>query len=221
MEVETETIEVLTAEEEGIEPEVVVVVEQPESDSQNMEQIFDEAKVEVQEAVAALGLEAFFPGQADREQSIVVTIEGAPPGTYSFEVCPADPQASPSKSVGSELQSDSSSSEEESVEPPELPNGPSTPGPSNTVPDTPDCDCPPAPKRKQPSAVRRKRQRMLEKLLAVIAGDDSSTSDDFHPSCRLSSFFPFKDRIPITLRSHVVYQFMCQCCSTLYVGQTR
>ena len=41
------------------------------------------------------------------------------------------------------------------------------------------------------------------------------------PSCRLSSFFPFKDRIPIALRSHVVYQFTCQCCSALYVGQTR
>jgi hypothetical protein len=34
-------------------------------------------------------------------------------------------------------------------------------------------------------------------------------------------FFLFKDRIPITLRSHVVYQFTCQCCSALYVGQTR
>ena len=31
----------------------------------------------------------------------------------------------------------------------------------------------------------------------------------------------FKDRIPIALRSHVVYQFTCQCCSALYVGQTR
>jgi hypothetical protein len=43
----------------------------------------------------------------------------------------------------------------------------------------------------------------------------------FRPSCRLSSFFPFKDRIPVALRSHVVYQFTCQCCSALYVGQTR
>jgi hypothetical protein len=43
----------------------------------------------------------------------------------------------------------------------------------------------------------------------------------FRPSCRLSSFFPFKDRIPIALRSHVVYQFTCQCCNALYVGQTR
>ena len=43
----------------------------------------------------------------------------------------------------------------------------------------------------------------------------------FRPSCRLSTSFPFKDRNPIALRSHVVYQFTCQCCSALYVGQTR
>jgi hypothetical protein len=43
----------------------------------------------------------------------------------------------------------------------------------------------------------------------------------FRPSCCLSSFFPLKDKIPIALRSHVVYQFTCQCCSPLYVGQTR
>ena len=43
----------------------------------------------------------------------------------------------------------------------------------------------------------------------------------FRPPCRLSSFFPFKDRIPIALRSYVVYQFTCQCCSALYIGQTR
>ena len=43
----------------------------------------------------------------------------------------------------------------------------------------------------------------------------------FRPSCRVSTSFPFKDRIPIALRSHVVYQFTCQCCSALYVAQTR
>ena len=43
----------------------------------------------------------------------------------------------------------------------------------------------------------------------------------FHPSSRLSNFFPFKDKIPGELRSHVVYLYKCQCCSALYVGQTR
>ena len=33
-------------------------------------------------------------------------------------------------------------------------------------------------------------------------------------------FFTFKDRIPKSLRSHVVYSFTCQCCTALYGGQT-
>ncbi len=43
----------------------------------------------------------------------------------------------------------------------------------------------------------------------------------FRPTCRLSDFFPLKDRIPFALRSHVVYKYKCQCCGALYVGQTR
>ena len=43
----------------------------------------------------------------------------------------------------------------------------------------------------------------------------------FSPSFRLSNFFPFKDKIPCELRSHVVYLYKCQCCGALYVGQTR
>ena len=43
----------------------------------------------------------------------------------------------------------------------------------------------------------------------------------FRPTCRLSDFFLFKDRIPFAMRSHVVYKYKCQCCGSLYVGQTR
>ena len=42
----------------------------------------------------------------------------------------------------------------------------------------------------------------------------------FRSSTRISSFFPFKDRIPKFLRSSVVYLFKCRCCSASYVGQT-
>ena len=42
----------------------------------------------------------------------------------------------------------------------------------------------------------------------------------FKPICHLSNFFHFKDRIPLNLRSHVVYQFECQCCNALYLGKT-
>ena len=37
---------------------------------------------------------------------------------------------------------------------------------------------------------------------------------------RLSSFFRFKDRIPLGLRSRVVCKFKCQCCDALYFGET-
>ena len=42
----------------------------------------------------------------------------------------------------------------------------------------------------------------------------------FRSSTRISSFFPFKDRIPKFLRSGVVYLFKCRCCSASYMGQT-
>ena len=43
----------------------------------------------------------------------------------------------------------------------------------------------------------------------------------FRPVQRLLSFFRFKDRIPLALRSRVVYKFKCQCCDALYFGETR
>ena len=42
----------------------------------------------------------------------------------------------------------------------------------------------------------------------------------FRSSRRISSFFPFKDKVPKYLRSSVVYLFKCRCCSASYVGQT-
>ena len=42
----------------------------------------------------------------------------------------------------------------------------------------------------------------------------------FKPIRRLSSFFRFKDQIPLALRSRVVYKFKCQCCESLYIGET-
>ena len=40
------------------------------------------------------------------------------------------------------------------------------------------------------------------------------------PVQRLSTFFRFKDRILLGLRSRVVYKFKCQCCDALYFGET-
>ena len=42
----------------------------------------------------------------------------------------------------------------------------------------------------------------------------------FRSSTRISSFFPFKDKVPKRMRSGVVYLFKCRCCSASYVGQT-
>ena len=42
----------------------------------------------------------------------------------------------------------------------------------------------------------------------------------FRSSTRISSFFPFKDKVPKFLKSGVVYLFKCRCCSASYVGQT-
>ena len=42
----------------------------------------------------------------------------------------------------------------------------------------------------------------------------------FPSSRRISSFSPFKDKVPKYLRSSVVHLFKCPCCSASYVGQT-
>ena len=42
----------------------------------------------------------------------------------------------------------------------------------------------------------------------------------FFDLCRLSTFFRFKYRIPLSLRSRIVYKYKCQCCKALYVGKT-
>ena len=40
------------------------------------------------------------------------------------------------------------------------------------------------------------------------------------PSVRLFHFFSFKDKTPMFLRSHVVYNFTCGSCGASYIGQT-
>ena len=42
----------------------------------------------------------------------------------------------------------------------------------------------------------------------------------FRSSTRISSFFPFKDKVPKLMRFGVVYLFKSRCCSASYVGQT-
>ena len=42
----------------------------------------------------------------------------------------------------------------------------------------------------------------------------------FQSKNRLSSFFKFKDSIPLYLRSHLIYKFQCSNCNITYYGET-
>ena len=42
----------------------------------------------------------------------------------------------------------------------------------------------------------------------------------FQSKNRLSSFFKFKDSIPLHLRSHLIYKFQCSNCNITYYGET-
>ena len=42
----------------------------------------------------------------------------------------------------------------------------------------------------------------------------------FRSSCRIGSFFKFKDSIPLQLLSQVIYKFSCSTCNSAYIGKT-
>ena len=42
----------------------------------------------------------------------------------------------------------------------------------------------------------------------------------FRSSCRMRSFFRFKDRVPTDLVSHLIYKFTCADCNASYLGET-
>ena len=39
--------------------------------------------------------------------------------------------------------------------------------------------------------------------------------------CVSNTFFPFKDRVPLMLRSLVVYKYTCASCNASYIGKTK
>ena len=57
--------------------------------------------------------------------------------------------------------------------------------------------------------------------LCSSAFPDLSLRFIFQSGRRLSSFFPFKDRIPMLMRSRIVYSYTCRCCGASHLGQTR
>ena len=43
----------------------------------------------------------------------------------------------------------------------------------------------------------------------------------FQTKCKISNFSAFKDKIPLLLRSGIVYKFQCGSCSATYYGKTK
>ena len=43
----------------------------------------------------------------------------------------------------------------------------------------------------------------------------------FNSNNRLRNFFSFKDKIPLSVRSHVPYRYTCDCCKTIDIGKAR
>ena len=41
----------------------------------------------------------------------------------------------------------------------------------------------------------------------------------FNSNNRLRNFFGFKDKIPLSVRSHVLYRYTCDCCNAVYIGK--
>ena len=43
----------------------------------------------------------------------------------------------------------------------------------------------------------------------------------FNSNNRLRNFFNFKDKIPYSVRSHILYRYTCDCCKAIYIGKSR
>ena len=43
----------------------------------------------------------------------------------------------------------------------------------------------------------------------------------FQTKCKISNFFTFKDKIPSSLHSSIVYKFQCGSCNATYYGKTK
>ena len=43
----------------------------------------------------------------------------------------------------------------------------------------------------------------------------------FNSNSRIRNFFTFKDKIPLSVRSHILYRYTCDGCNAVYIGKTR
>ena len=63
--------------------------------------------------------------------------------------------------------------------------------------------------------LRRKISRLLRKAYPCV-----DFRVVFRSGRRIENFFPFKDRIPKNVCSHVVYKYSCSGCQACYIGKT-
>ena len=65
--------------------------------------------------------------------------------------------------------------------------------------------------------------RMKRKLKSIIEHfyPQVNARIIFQSSNSIQNFFKFKDRIPLSLASSVVYQYTCRQCSATYIGETK
>ena len=65
--------------------------------------------------------------------------------------------------------------------------------------------------------------RIFEKSLAEIVREffpHVNLRVIFHNGQSISKMFPFKDRIPVSVQSNVVYKYCCGMCHSTYIGET-
>ena len=43
----------------------------------------------------------------------------------------------------------------------------------------------------------------------------------FNSGCRLSNYFQFKDKVPLNVRSLILYKFSCGGCNSAYLGKSK
>ena len=69
-----------------------------------------------------------------------------------------------------------------------------------------------------------KYSNVVKKQLSKLASNclkDSKITILWNSTRRLRQIFHFKDRLPMRLRSHILYQYSCDGCNSIYLGKTK
>ena len=64
-------------------------------------------------------------------------------------------------------------------------------------------------------------KRKLKALASTHLQSNFKISVVWSSGRRISSFFPFKERLPLHLRSNILYRFTCDGCNSIYIGKSK